>query len=335
MPASDNFFKIDVEAHLCGDNTHISYYPGYQAWWRGVHNVQRAFGAEAKRKVADVADSAKQKLPEEDQLIVYMNRYGVDMACVLPESMMDTTGYATRWSTNGMVAAACEKYPERFVFQANVGPIIKRGMKNVLWELDYLVRERNCRMIKFYPPEDTYINDERLWPFYERVSELGVPLTVHTGFCWVPPGRSKYCLPIQLDEVATDFPDLSIVAFHAGWPYHHDLNMVALTHPNVYISLSLLVPWWFNAPRRLAEIVGEAIQFAGEDRIVWGSDFFGAGGLIRMAVQGVLEMQIPEDLQQGYGYKPITDEVRAKIFGGNLARLLKIDTGRRLIPAVA
>jgi predicted TIM-barrel fold metal-dependent hydrolase len=255
------------------------------------------------------------------------------MACVLPESMMDTTGYATRWSTNGEIAAACEKYPDRFIFQANVGPIIKRGMKNALWELDYLVRERNCRLIKFYPPEDTYINDERLWPFYERVSQLRIPLTVHTGFCWVPPGRSKYCLPIQLDDVATDFPDLTIIAFHAGWPYNHDLNMVALTHPNVYISLSLLVPWWFNAPRRLAEIVGEAIQFAGEDRIVWGSDFFGAGGLIRMAVQGAAEMQIPDDLQKGYGYKPITEEVRRKIFGENLARLLKIDTRKRRVPA--
>jgi predicted TIM-barrel fold metal-dependent hydrolase len=93
------------------------------------------------------------------------------------------------------------------------------------------------------------------------------------------------------------------------------------------------VPWWFNAPRRLAEVVGEAIQFAGEDRIVWGSDFFGAGGLIRMAVQGAKEMQIPEDLQRGYGYKSITDEVRKKIFGENLARLLKIDTSKRRVPA--
>src|SRR3989304_596178 len=124
----DPFFKIDVEAHLCGDNTHISYYPGYQAWWRGVHGVQRAFGAESKPKVSDIAESAKKKLPEEDQLIVY------------------------------------------------------------------------------------------------------------TGFCWVPPGRSKYCLPIQLDEVATDFPNLTIIAYHAGWPYHHDLNMVALRPPTVYIS---------------------------------------------------------------------------------------------------
>ena len=106
--------------------------------------------------------------------------------------------------------------------------------------------------------------------------------------------------------------------------------MVALTHPNVYISLSLLMPWWFNAPRRLAEIMGEAIQFASEDRIIWGSDFFGAGGLIRLAVQALREFEMPEDLQQGYGYSPVTEEVKRKIFGENLARLLDMEPKRRI-----
>lgn len=326
----DEYFKIDVEAHLSGDKTYIDYYPGVQAWWRGVDGTRRAFGAAEKRKVSEIRDKEEKKTPEEYRLITYMDRYGVDMACVLPESMMETTGYATRWSTNGYIAAACEKYPERFIFQANVGPLLKRGMKDVLWELEYLVKERDCRLIKFYPPEDTYINNRKIWPFYEKISELGVPVTIHTGFSWSPPGRSKYCIPILLDEVATDFPEMTIIAFHAGWPYCHDLNMIALTHPNVYISLSVLMPWWFNAPRRLAEIIGEAIQFAGEDRVVWGSDFFGAGGLIRLAVQGLREFEMPEDLQKGYGYAPVTEEVKGKIFGENLAELLKIDTKRRI-----
>ena len=323
----DDYFKIDCECHLSGDKEYINYFPGVQQWWRGVDNVRGAFGARGKRPISQVREG--EKVPEEDRLIGYMDRYGVDIACILPESMMDTTGYATRWSTNGYIAAVCEKYPDRFILQANVGPIIKRGMKNVLWELEYLVKERNCTLIKFYPPEDTYINDPELWPFYEKVNELGIVLTVHTGYSWVPPGRAKYCLPIQLDEVASDFPDMPIIAFHAGWPYTHDLNLTAATHPNVYISLSLLMPWAFNAPWRLAEIIGEAIQFAGEDHIFWGTDFVGAGGLLRLSVQGLREFEMPEELQKRYGYAPVTDEVKKMIFGGNLAKLLKIDTRRR------
>lgn len=326
----DDYFKIDVETHLSGDKTHINYFPGVQKWWKGVNGTRRCFGAAQKRAVSDVREKEIESVPEEDKLITYMDRYGVDICCVLPEVMMDTTGYATRWSTNGYIAAACEKYPDRFIFQANVGPLIKRGMKHVLWETEYLVKERNCKLMKFFPPEDTYINNKEIWPFYEKLQELGIPVTIHSGFAWTPPQKSKYCLPILIEEVANDFPDLDIIAFHAGWPYCHDMNMVAMTHPNVYISLSVLIPWWFNAPWRLAEIIGEAIQFAGEDKIIWGSDFFGAGGLIRLAVDGMRKFKMPEELQQRYGYAEVTEEVKRKIFGENLARLLNIGTERRV-----
>jgi hypothetical protein len=336
--AKDNYFKIDCECHLSGDvKKYIDYFPAYKQWWKGTGMTAAAFGAAPKQhtveapKAKEAPKPAKPEMPEDEQLLVYMDRYGVDMACVLPESMMDTTGYSTKWSTNGYLLAACERHPDRFILQANVGPFIQRGMKNALWELDYLAQEKNCKLVKFYPPEDTYINDERLWPFYERCQQLGVAVSIHTGFSWCPPGKSKYCLPVQLDEVANDFYDLKIIAFHAGWPYCHDLNMVALTHPQVYISLSLIMSWSNNAPRRLAEIIGEAIQFAGPERIVWGTDFYGAGGLLRLAVDGLRKFEMPEDLQKGYGYAPVTDEVKRMIFGENLAKLLNIDTSKRRV----
>lgn len=46
---------------------------------------------------------------------------------------------------------------------------------------------------------------------------------------------------------------------------------------------------------------------------------------------GLRSFQIPEDLQAQYGYPPITDEQRAKIFGSDLGRLLGIDTTKRRI----
>jgi uncharacterized protein len=333
----DNYFKIDVECHLSGDiKKYIDYFPGYKMWWQGTSMTAAAFGAAPKKPSAEApaAHAAPKaegpEIPEREKLIGYMDRFGVDMACLLPESMMDTTGFATRWSTNGELAAACEKYPDRLILQANVGPFIHRGMKNVLWEVDYLVKERNCKLFKFYPPEDTYINDERIWPFYKRCEELGVPVTIHTGFSWCPPGKSKYCLPILLDDVVNDFPDLKVIAFHAGYPYCHDLNMVALTHPNVYISFSLILSWAQNAPWRLAEIVGEAIQYAGAERCVWGTDFYGAGGLFRLGVDAWRNFEMPVELQQRYGFAPVTEEVKRGVFGENLARLLNIKTHRRV-----
>ena len=52
----DDYFKIDVEAHLSGDKTYINYYPGVQQWWKGVDGTRRAFGAASKRKVSDIRE---------------------------------------------------------------------------------------------------------------------------------------------------------------------------------------------------------------------------------------------------------------------------------------
>ncbi len=111
--------------------------------------------------------------------------------------------------------------------------------------------------------------------------------------------------------------------------------MVALGHPNIHLCLSLLVPWAISAPRKFATIVGEALRFVGPDRIIWGTDSAGMGAQVRWGVEGFREFQIPEDMRQGYGYPEITDEIRRKIFGGNLARLLGIDATRRRVPAAS
>jgi len=52
---------------------------------------------------------------------------------------------------------------------------------------------------------------------------------------------------------------------------------------------------------------------------------------MKTAVMGFREFQFPEDMQEGYGYPPLTDEDRAKIFGQNLAGLLGIDSSKRRI----
>ncbi len=330
----DDFFKIDPEGHLIGEMETINHFPGVQMWWRAIDNIRMPLilgTPPALFGMMGPNEFTKQEDPE--ALLEYMDKYGVDIACCLPEAMMDTTGYTSRWMSNGEMARVVDAHPDRFMYQPNLSPIKFKGVKNTIWELEYWVKERGAKIFKFYPPEDTYINDEDLWPFYQKAEELGIVLDIHTGFCWVPPGKSKYALPIQLDDVARDFPDLNIVAFHMGYPYCDDLNMVAMGHPNVYPCLSLLVPWALSAPRKFARILGEAMRFVGSDRIIWGCDYAGFGAQIAAAVEGLRSFQFPEDMQEGYGYPALTDEDRAKIFGQNLAGLLGVDASKRRIKA--
>ncbi|MBI5843640.1 MAG: amidohydrolase [Deltaproteobacteria bacterium] len=328
----DDFFKIDPEAHLIGDMEAVNHFPGVRMWWKAIENISRPM-------VTGMPDSFLLSLEEWEMIktadpgaiLRAMDKHGVDVACLLPESMMDTTGYTSRWCTNGEMAKVVESNPDRFMYQPNISPIKHKGVKNTIWEMEYWVKEKGAKIFKFYPPEDTYINDPDLWPFYKKAEELDIVLDIHTGFCWVPPGKSKYALPVLIDDVARDFPDLKIVAFHMGYPYCDDLNMVAMGHPNVYVCLSLLVPWALCAPRKFGKIIGEALRWVGPDKIIWGTDFAGFGFQMAAAVKGMREFQIPEDMQKGYGYPAITEEDRKKIFGENLGRLLGMDTTKRRV----
>lgn len=327
----DDYFKIDPEPHLIGNLETVNHFPGVQMWWKAIDAIHRPMTVGMPPEVYDGLEEWElQKNSDPDNIIRGMDKYGVDIACLLPESMMDTTGYTSRWCTNGEMAKVVESNPDRFMYQPNVSPIKYKGVRNTVWELEYWVKEKGARIFKFYPPEDTYINDPDLWPFYAKAEELGIVLNIHTGFCWVPPGKSKYALPIYLDDVARDFPELKLNAFHMGYPYCDDLNMIAMGHPNVYVCLSLLVPWALSAPRRFGQIIGEALRWVGPDKIIWGTDYAGFAAQFRTSVMGMRRFQIPEDMQNDYGYPAITEEDRVKMFGGNLAGLLGIETKRRI-----
>ena len=319
-----------MNPHLIGNMDRVNHFPGVQMWWKAIENISRPLSSELPPEaLLGVEEWEIIKNTDPASLLRAMDKYGVDVACLLPESMMDTTGYTPRWCSNPEMAEVVESNPQRFMYQPNISPIKHKGIKNTIWELEYWVKEKGAKIFKFYPPEDTYINDPDIWPFYDKAEELGIVLDIHTGFCWAPPGKSKHALPLQLDDVARDFPDLKIVAFHMGYPYCDDLNMIAMGHPNVYPSLSLLIPW--AVPRKFAKIIGEAMRWVGPDKIIWGTDYAGFGLQVRLAVTGLREFQIPEDMQKGYGYPALTDEDRRKIFGGNLARLLGLDVSERRI----
>lgn len=325
----DGFFKIDSECHIIGDMELINHFLGIQMWWNAIDGIMRPTIQGAPSEYMSTLEPWElQKSTDPENILRAMDKYGVDVACILPESMMDTTGYSSRWCTNGDAWKAVQTHPDRFIINPNISPIKKRGVQNAIGEMEYWV-DKGAKIFKYYSPEDTYINDPELWPFYKRAEELGVVLCLHVGFSWVPPGKSTYCYPTQIDDVALDFLNLKIVAFHMGYPFTDAMNMVALGHPSVYLCLSLLVPWAISAPYKFAHILGEAIRFVAPDRIIWGTDSAGYGAQISAASIGLTDFQIPEELQWKYGYLPLSDEDKRKIFGENLGKLLGIDTTKR------
>lgn len=85
-------------------------------------------------------------------------------------------------------------------------------------------------------------DDRRYYPVYVACVEEGLPFCLqvgHTGpLMPSEPGR-----PIPyLDRVALDFPDLTIVGGHIGWPWTNEMVALATKYPNVYIDTSAYKP---------------------------------------------------------------------------------------------
>ena len=323
MSKNDHFVALS-ECHFMNPESmeEMSYYPNFERWWRSVDGVMRAWADRALDGGGDMPE------PRASALIKYMDEAGVDVCFALRESMMDISGYTTCMSTNAFMLKEIEPYTERMYLEANVGPILRRGVEHAIWELEYLVKERNAKLCKVYAPEDGPLNDKRLWPFYEKACELDIALTVHTGMSYVVPQPSKYTLPSLLDDVCLDFPDLKIIAYHMGWPYSEELIGLAGKHTNLYLSLSGIIGWLARAPYRGYHMIGEALQWVGGEKIVMGLDL--PFDDTKRAIDYIRNLQMPEELQEKWGYPPITDEIRANILGLTLAKLAKIEPTKRI-----
>jgi hypothetical protein len=62
----------------------------------------------------------------------------------------------------------------------------------------------------------------------------------------------------------------------------------------------------------------------GEDQIIWGTDSIW-GGSPQSQIDRFRRFQISDEVAAKYGYKKLTPEIKAKVFGLNAARLYNIN----------
>jgi uncharacterized protein len=138
-----------------------------------------------------------------------------------------------------------------------------------------LVTEHGVRGFKFHPSLQGFApNDVAYYPLYEALQELGVPALFHTGQTGIgaglPGGRGiklRYSAPMLLDDVAADFPGLTIIMAHPSVPWQDEAISIATHKANVYIDLSGWSPKYF--PPQLVRAAGGLLK----RKVLFGSDF--------------------------------------------------------------
>src|SRR5262249_14177710 len=106
-------------------------------------------------------------------------------------------------------------------------------------ELRRVVRELGFKALRVIPwLWNLPPNDRRYYPLYAECIELGIPFCTQVGHTG-PLRPSETGRPIPyLDEVALDFPELTIVAGHIGYPWTQEMIALATKYENVFIDTS-------------------------------------------------------------------------------------------------
>jgi predicted TIM-barrel fold metal-dependent hydrolase len=328
---SEKYFIVEHEGHVSPHNEaeELKHFPDFKRFQHCIPAVMRtvygAAGAPSHVREAHIK-AASRGLPQPESTIAQMDDAGVDMLCLVPHRHTLHMEVDPKGTNMSFMIDACERYPDRLI----MGPVFEpstRGIKTVLREMEFLVKEKGVKYCKVYLPGEAWApNDERMWPFWAKAQELGLVVAMHTGHGYVYGANTHAAMPGHLERVCQEFYDLRLLAFHFGWPWHHELNLLAGAYPNLYIGMSFLNITAVYRPRFFAELIGEAMLIAGEDKLIWSND----GCALPDVVEGFAKFEMPEDMQKGYGYPALTKESKAKMFGLNMARLLGIEATKRV-----
>lgn len=163
-----------------------------------------------------------------------------------------------------MIAEACRDHPDVFIASGGVDPTTNyEGVKKLEWmvtELDFRAFRVMPTLVGRPPSDPIY------YPFYVKCIELGIPITINVGF----PGpredpRPQH--PLHLDPVLRDFPELTVVATHVGFPWHLEVVAMLQKYPNLYLMTSAFAPKHYPS---------EYIQFMntrGAHKVMFATDF--------------------------------------------------------------
>ena len=138
-----------------------------------------------------------------------------------------------------------------------------------------LIEEQGVSGFKFHPSlQGFFPNDRMAYRIYEVIAEHKLPAIFHSGHSGIGTGmrggggvRLKYSNPMHLDDVAADFPDMTIIIAHPSWPWQDEALSVCLHKPNVYIDLSGWSPKYF--PPQLVQYANSQLKH----KMLFGSDY--------------------------------------------------------------
>ena len=203
-----------------------------------------------------------------DDLLGAMDAAGVDHAVVHAEHEHGDVADAL----NRAVADMVEQHPQRFT---GIGTVslhnlsIPRALKQV-----EACAEMGMIGLSIEPAFfGLHLNEKKLYPIYAKAMEKNLLVALHTGVNYTTDRPMAGENPMLLDEIACDFPGLTLVASHAGWPWVNEMVAVARKHPQVLMEFGGLAPKYVGASGTGWEVMHRFMNSVLKDQVLYGTDW--------------------------------------------------------------
>jgi predicted TIM-barrel fold metal-dependent hydrolase len=222
--------------------------------------------------VAALAKYWKREWAPKDEAEVVREFAEAGVEAVLVALDLETT-IGTPPCSNEYVKGMQSRHPERIVQAwAAVDPF--KG-EIAIQQARTAIEDLGMLGFHFHPIMGHFaVNDRRLYPLFEAIDALKAPVMIDVGTTGMGAGmpgglgaRIRHAHPSAIDDLAADFPGLTIVAAHPGWPWVEETTAVVLHKGNVFWELSGWAPKHFPAQLRV-DVRGRL-----QDKVMFGSDY--------------------------------------------------------------
>jgi predicted TIM-barrel fold metal-dependent hydrolase len=274
-----------VTSMLMRDHHQAEVVDSHRHWWPSTNVLPPAFGdslaeyfASAARELGrtvrwpDFRDELENVWVDPDGMrtIESMDEAGIARSMLLAGGFRfdldDPTD--TFQATNQELVGIAARFRGRFAVFCGTHPSCRQAPETLASWLD---GDGAVAGVKLDPLAGRYeIDDDRMLPIYRVIADRGRPIVMHLGPRPEDP-RSAFARPARLTDILTAFPDLVVVAAHAGFAWWRELLDMAVL-PNLLCDVSGFQLTAAVAPAKFAVILRRLIDAFGEQRVLFGTD---------------------------------------------------------------
>ncbi len=200
--------------------------------------------------------------------------------------------------TNEQIKEVVEESNGKIIGGAGYNPFrIEESLK----DMEIAVKEYGFKFAFCHPMSfGLTVDDKKCYPLYAKCNELNIPVYLHVGTIAIPL-PSWVGNPINIDQVAIDFPNLRINLSHTGWPWIDEWCSMLFKHANVFGDISGYYPKGLD--NRIIDSINKKVP----DKVLFGTAGFG----FKKCREQFLSLDI-------------SDEIKKKVLRDNSLRFLGI-----------